>query len=75
MLLIFKGPSCKDCPLLQKHYITFNPDTLYLCGLSKRNFNFNGLATKLTPNKDKIPTDCPFGEYPNTLEIECHMDG
>ena len=75
MLLIFEGPGCKNCPFLQAYRITFYPDTQYKCGLSERDFNFDEPAIELIPNKDKIPKDCPFGEYPNTLEIECYPGG
>jgi len=45
-----------------------------VCGLSKGYDAVTGLSFDIIPDEDKIPTECPFSKYPNTLEIECRMD-
>ena len=74
MLLIFKGPSCRTCPFFS---LEDRPMSYYknkVCGLSKGYDAVTGLSFDIIPDEDKIPTECPFSKYPNTLEIECRMD-
>ena len=83
MLLTFKGKGCKECPFNGITIGDFGARIL-TCMLSYnillRKCSCNLDATdktdeyleKLKYNADEQPKDCPFAQYPNTLEIEAH---
>lgn len=75
MLLTFKGPGCTNCPFFHEKFDPLLGEVELVCTLSNQPFTFDNQEIELIPDEDKIPKDCPFGEYPNTLEIECWPGG
>ena len=61
MLLSFKGKGCMNCPCRAGDMT---------CGLSKREgMSEDEILPVFKPNLEQKPKDCPFTQYPNTLEI------
>ena len=84
MLLVFSGKGCKNCPFLQWTVTNLNIGDNGLqgikehliCNLTRHNMISPGMefTAKLIPNRDEKPKDCPFAQYPNTLEIVAHNE-
>ena len=72
MLITFKHLGCKSCPFFVEGsddgcLYTWAPKQ---CTLS----NFNNEVRNLIPNRDKKPKDCPFREYPGSIEISAERN-
>jgi hypothetical protein len=63
MLIMFSGKGCGDCPFL------FESSGEYACTLSYRETT-EGRLPVLDAHREKKPEECPFAQFPGTLEIQ-----
>ena len=73
MLLVFDGKNCQHCPFLD--YIPIAK--VYRCNLSRLELADGRTLASLHPNiedwePNEKPKGCPFGEFPNTLEVQAN---
>ena len=77
MLLTFKGKGCENCPFMRTvtvyDYNIIKKETM-LCGLNRRKLADGNILPLLYPDGITKPKDCPFVQYPNTLEIAAHNE-
>lgn len=77
MLLVFEGKGCKNCPFCYGHTTLLGSTlegSVTGCLLSEQELVGNIKLPKFKPKLKEKPKDCPFAQYPNTLEIEAHNE-